>query len=68
MDWSWWAVFTPLWLLHVGQLVSWGASQALAMYLARRLEDNEGATEVAILVPYLGCLTTHAYFFRVKYK
>ncbi|CAN0055900.1 unnamed protein product [Pylaiella littoralis] len=44
VDWNWWVVFIPLWLLHVGQLVSWCASQALAFSLARGLDD-EGATE-----------------------
>lgn len=48
VDWNWWVVFVPMWLLHVGQLVSWIANKALAMSLARGLEDNEGATEVNI--------------------
>lgn len=50
VDWNWWVVFVPLWLLHVGQLISWCANKALAMSLARGLEDNEGATEVCIQV------------------
>eukprot|EP00752_Nemacystus_decipiens_P012075 g10705.t2 len=45
VDWNWWVVLVPLWLLHVGQLISWCANKALAMSLARGLEENDGATE-----------------------
>eukprot|EP00903_Cladosiphon_okamuranus_P008343 g8026.t1 len=45
VGWNWWVVFVPIWLLHVGQLISWCVNKALAISLARGLEDSEGATE-----------------------
>ncbi|CAM9460898.1 unnamed protein product [Ectocarpus sp. 6 AP-2014] len=45
VNWNWWVVFVPIWLLHAGQLFTWCTNQALAMYLARGLEDDDGSTE-----------------------
>ncbi|CAN0237782.1 unnamed protein product [Scytosiphon promiscuus] len=45
VDWSWWVVFIPTWLYHVGQPFSWCINKALAVSFLRGLEDREGATE-----------------------
>lgn len=46
VDWNWWVVFIPAWLIYAGRLVSWFLNKALAFYLAHEIKELEHCSEV----------------------
>ena len=46
VDWGWWVVFIPTWLLYAGRLFSWFLNKGLAFYLANEIKELEHCSEV----------------------
>ena len=46
VDWGWWVVSIPAWLLYAGRLFSWCLNKVLAFYLANEIKELEHCTEV----------------------